>query len=67
MAFMPFLHGDTRSTSLSSLIRCTLDECHRDLQTVLEQAVQGDDESRYELVAIMTFISNALHAALDRK
>eukprot|EP00892_Ulva_mutabilis_P004219 jgi/Ulvmu1/2169/UM013_0013.1 len=60
MAFMPFLNGDTRSTNLANLVRCVLDECHRDLQSVLEQAVQGDDESRAR--ALLRFT----HAAQQR-
>jgi hypothetical protein len=45
------LQGDIRKTRLEALIKCSLDECHRELQEVLSQGVDGVDESRCAGVA----------------
>lgn len=45
------LQGEIRKTRLDSLLKCCLDDCHSELQSVLEEGVDGRDESRCAGVA----------------
>lgn len=51
MSLSTVLQGDIRKTKLDSLIKCSLDDSHKELQTVLQQGVDGRDESRCAGVA----------------
>ena len=46
MSLSTVLQGEIRKTKLESLIKCCLDDSHKELQTVLQQGVDGRDESR---------------------
>jgi hypothetical protein len=46
MSLTACLDGDTRKGGADVLIRNILDQCHKGLQAVIEQGVDGDDESR---------------------
>lgn len=46
MALPTVLEGDNRKVKLDSLIKCSLDDCSRELHAVLQEAVDGRDESR---------------------